>query len=125
MKQLDVLLFVGVLLVASASLLWYFNGNSLTGQAQGAPVQYRELASAPYTDLPYNGEPIEMPFAGRCYRDEGDTVFFFTARHHFIDIAVDGCFTAKDGLKYYYDYFCVGTPELSQAWVKIYPGCGQ
>lgn len=111
---------VGVMAVVS--LLLYFSEPSATGQPT-APVQYRALAKAPYTDLPYDGKPIEMPFAGRCLRDEGDTVFIHTVLHHFYDIAVDGCYKAKDGRNYFYDYFCVGTPELSQVWLRISPEC--
>ncbi|MBI4141538.1 hypothetical protein HY484_01280 [Candidatus Woesearchaeota archaeon] len=123
MKHPEAWLLIGItVFVAAVSLLLYFSDPSATGRPT-APVQYRSLARAPYTDLPYDGKPIEMPFAGRCLRDEGDTVFFFTAAHHFYDIAVDGCYTAKDGNRYYYDYFCVGSPEISQAWVKIYPEC--
>lgn len=123
MKHLELLLFAGVLLVASFSLLLYLTDVEPTGQAHTEHVQYRALAKAPYTDLPYNNEPIEMPFAGRCLRDEGDTVFIHTVMHHFYDIAVDGCYAAKDGKNYYYDYFCVGSPELSQVWLRIYPNC--
>ena len=126
MKHQEALLLTGIMVfMATSSLLLFFTQNGATGELQAAPVQYRALATAPYTDLPYDGKPIEMPFAGRCYRDEGDTVFFFTARHHFIDLAVDGCYQAKDGNKYDYDYFCVGSPVLSQVWVKISPGCNK
>jgi len=127
-KHYDALLLVGlVLFMAAASLVLFFTQNNAIGQTYyGAALgQYRLLAEAPYTDLPYNNEPIEMPFAGRCYREDGNEIVFFTARHQFVDRAVDGCYKAQDGNFYYYDYFCVGDLVNSQAWLRIYPSCSK
>ena len=124
MKHQEALVLVGIItFMAGVSLVLFFTQDSPTGQAYGTTAQYKSIATAPYTDLPYDNEPIEMQFAGRCYRDEGVQVVYFTTRHQDVERVFDGCYTAKDGNQYYYDYYCVGTPKISQVWLKISPGC--
>lgn len=124
MKHQDVLLLVSILVfTAGASLVLYFTQDSPTAQAYGGSAPFRSIAKAPFTDLPYNNKPIEMPFAGRCYRDEGDQVVYFTATHQDVERAFDGCYEAADKSYYYYDYYCVGTPRISQVWLRISPDC--
>ncbi len=126
MKNNDAWLVVGMVsFMALTSLVFFFVQDSSTSKAIAAPVNYRALAGAPYTDLPYDGKPIEMPFAGRCYRDEGDVVIFQHAVDADVGRAFDGCYQAQDGLFYNYDYYCVGSPRMSQVWLKIIPGCNQ
>ena len=109
--------------MAATSLVIYFSQDSATGQFYGASAQFKSIAKAPFTDLPYDKEPIEMPFAGRCYRDEGDQVVYFTATHQDVERAFDGCYKAADGEMYFYDYYCVGTLQISQVWLRISPSC--
>lgn len=123
MERHDGLLIGMIAFVAVAGLTFSLWDNSVTGEAYGSPPPYYKLAKAPYTDLPYDGQPLEMPFAGRCYRDEGKHVVYATVRHQDVEHAFDGCYTAADGADYYYDYSCKGDDKISQIWVTIYPGC--
>lgn len=124
MENKDAWMLISVLsFVGLAGIVFNFVEDNATGQAFGGPVNLKSIAKAPYTDLPYNNEPIEMPFAGRCYRDEGDQVVFFTVTHQDVDRVFDGCYQAQDGNNYYYDYYCVGNAQISQVWLRISPGC--
>ena len=124
MKNVDLLLIGGMLLMVVVSAGFLLQ-QSFTGEAIAAPLNYRALAVAPYTDLPYDNEPIEMPFAGRCYRDEGAVVIFQHVVDQDVGRAFDGCFEAGDGEFYDYNYYCVGTPKMSQLWLRISPGCNK
>lgn len=124
MKHKDALLVIGIVMfIASTSLVLFFSQSDATGQLYGGSVDYKSIAKAPYTDLPYNGKPIEMPFAGRCYRDEGDQVVYHQVATQDVGRVFDGCYDAADGEKYYYDYYCVGNARISQVWLRISPDC--
>ena len=124
MKHEDALILIGILsFMAGTSLVLYFTENDSTANVYGSYPPFKSAAKAPFTDLPYNNQPIEMPFAGRCYRDEGDQVVYFTVTTPDVERAFDGCYKASDGNYYYYDYYCVGTPKLSQVWLRISPNC--
>lgn len=124
MQHKEAWLVIGIVMfMASASLVIMFTQNNTTGQLYGGPVDYKSIAKAPYTDLPYDNKPIEMPFAGRCYRDEGDQVVFQQVLVQDVGRLFDGCYQAADGGYYYYDYYCVGNAKVSQVWLRISPGC--
>ena len=124
MDHKEIIVLLIVLLVAVLGLVLLVRQGGPTGQL--VSPQLRQLSfQVPNVELPTEREEvIEEPFAGRCMSDRGTYVAYLVTYKASVEYAFDGCYTSPfDGQEYYYDFYCEGTPRMSQVWVRIKQGC--
>ncbi|MBI4016707.1 MAG: hypothetical protein HY363_03365 [Candidatus Aenigmarchaeota archaeon] len=122
MDKKEVLILLVVALVAVSGLVLMTSQTRMTGQL--ISPQFRQtIFKVPNIELPNTAEPIEEPFAGRCESDRDTYITYLVSYKASVEYAFDGCYQAFDGEKYFYDFYCEGTPRMNQAWVRITPGC--
>ena len=122
MNHKEILVLLLVLLVAIIAIVLLTQSRGTTGQLI-SPQLRQTIFQVPNVELPDSADTLEEPFAGRCISDRNTYVAYLVTYKASVEYAFDGCYTAFDGQKYYYDFYCEGTPRMSQVWVRITPGC--
>lgn len=122
MDRKEVLILLIVALVAIFGLVLMTKQTRVTGQLI-SPQLRQTIFQVPNIELPTTAEPLEEPFAGRCVGDRDTYIAYLVSYKASVEYAFDGCYDAFDGEKYYFDFYCEGTPRMNQAWVRITQGC--